>query len=72
MKRQHMMWYAAALIAVGPVGLALGAPAATVLLALVVLACPVMMVFMMSGGHSHGTDHDATDTHDPRDTAGRT
>jgi hypothetical protein len=63
-KRQHMMWYAATLIAVAVTALALGAPASTVLLALAVLACPVMMMFMMSGGRGHGTDHDAGDTHE--------
>lgn len=58
MKRQHMMWCAAALIAGGVTVLALGAPASAVvlvLLGLVMLACLVMM-FMMSGGHGHSTD----------------
>lgn len=58
MKRQHMMWYMAALIAVAVAALTLGGPASTVLLAPVELACPVMMVSMMSAGHGHGTDHD--------------
>ena len=60
MKRQHMMWYAATLIAVAVTALALGAPASTVLLALAVLACPVMMMFMMSAGRGHDTDHDGS------------
>jgi hypothetical protein len=47
MKRQHMTWYVAALIAAVVTALALGAPASAVLLALVVLACPLMMMFMM-------------------------
>ena len=64
MKRQHMMWSAAALIAGGVIALALGAPAPTVLLGLVVLACPVMMMFMMSAGHGHRTDHDGGDTNE--------
>lgn len=51
MKRQHMMWFAAALIAVAVTALVLGAPASTVLLGVAVLACPVMMMFMMNGGH---------------------
>ena len=54
MKRQHMMWYGAALIAAVLVALTLGAPASTVLLALVVLACPVMMMFMMGNMHGGG------------------
>ena len=69
MKRQHMMWYVAALIAGIVTALALGAPASTVLLALVVLACPLMMMFMMSnmrgGGPRSGTSQD--DSH-PRDS----
>jgi len=67
-KRQHMMWYGAALIAAVLVALTLGAPASTVLLALVVLACPVMMMFMMGnmhgGGPRSGTGHD--DSHPTR------
>ncbi len=55
MKRQHMMWYAAALIAVAVTALALGAPASTVLLGLVVLACPLMMMFMMGGMQGGGS-----------------
>ena len=54
MKHQHMAWYAATLIAVAVTALALGAPASTVLLALVVLACPVMMMFMMGNMHGGG------------------
>ena len=64
MKRQHMMWYAAGLIAVAGTALVLGAPASAVLLALAVLACPVMMMLMMSGGRGNGTDHDAGDTNE--------
>jgi hypothetical protein len=59
MKRQHMMWCTAALIAGGVTVLALGPPASAVLLVLlglVVLACPVMMMFMLSGGHGHSAD----------------
>ena len=62
MKRQHMMWYVAALIAAVLVALGFGASASTVLLALVVLACPVMMMFMMGnmhgGGPRNGTGED--------------
>jgi len=68
MKRQHMMWYVAALIAGVVIALALGAPASTVLLALVVLACPLMMMFLMGnmhgGGPRSGTGQD--DSHPTR------
>lgn len=62
-----MMWYAAALIAVAVSALAFGATASTVLVVLAVLACPMMMIFMMSGGQGHGTNHDAGDTHETQD-----
>lgn len=42
----------------------------TLLLLLVVLACPLTMVFMM-GGHGHGSDGSSGDTHQHRDSAGR-
>ena len=62
MKRQHTMWYVAALIAGIVTALALGARPSTVLLALVVLACPLMMMFMMAtmhgGGPQSGTGQD--------------
>jgi hypothetical protein len=62
------MWYAAALIAVAVTAFAFGAPASTVLVALAVLACPVMMVFMMGnmhgGGPRSGTGQD--DSHPTR------
>jgi hypothetical protein len=68
MKREHMMWYVAALIAGAVTALALGAPASTVLVALVVLACPLMMMFMMGnmhgGGPRSGTGQD--DSHPTR------
>ena len=67
MKRQHMMWYVAALIAGVVTALAVGAPASTVLLALVVLACPLMMMFMMgntrSGGPRSSTGENANEDH---------
>ena len=51
MKRQHLGLYAIAL-AILIVGLAFaGVPVQTMLLGLLVLACPLMMMFMM-GGHS--------------------
>ncbi|OBC08046.1 hypothetical protein A5784_01045 [Mycobacterium sp. 852013-50091_SCH5140682] len=66
MKRQHLAWYALALAAIIVGVLAGGGRASTVLLALVVLACPVMMMAMMSGHggqtHDSGTDqpHNST------------
>lgn len=59
MKRQHMMWCAAALIAGGVTALTVDAPASAVLvvlLGLVVLACPVMMMFMMNRGRGRSSD----------------
>ena len=65
MKRQHTMWYVAALIAAVVTALTLGAPASTVLLALLVLSCPLMMMFMMGnmhgGGPRSGTGQDDSD-----------
>jgi len=65
MKRQHYAWYSIAL-GILVVGLALaGVPWSILLLGLIVLACPMMMVFMM-GGHGHGCSSgtDAGETHD--------
>ena len=54
--------------------------ASTLLILLLVLACPLGMAFMMRGGHGHGghahrhDDHDHADAHTPlmyeRSTAG--
>lgn len=53
MKRQHLPMYAVAL-AILVVGLAFaGVPVQTMLFGLIVLACPLMMIFMMGG---HGGD----------------
>jgi hypothetical protein len=49
MKTQHALWYGAAVVAVALAAIVLGAPASLVLLALLLLACPVMMMFMMGG-----------------------
>jgi hypothetical protein len=79
MRRQSWGLYAIAL-AILVVGLvALGVPASTLLLAALVLVCPLMMMFMMGGMHSdHGTagrDREpagpAADSHDHEPTAGR-
>lgn len=58
MKRPNFPLYAVALSAL-VVGLAFaGVPAATLLIGLVVLACPLMMMLMMGGGH-RGSDRRA-------------
>ena len=69
MKRQHLGLYAIAL-AILIVGLAFaGVPLNTMLFALLVLACPLMMMFMMGGhgGHGGSDEHDR----DHRHTSGR-
>lgn len=71
MKSQYLPWYAIALTAAIIGAVALGVPMSTLLLALVVLACPLMMMFMMGGGHGHGSDHDSRDTHQHHDSPGR-
>ena len=43
--------------------------ASSFLLLLLVLACPLMMVWMMRGGHGHGHGHGQSDhSHDLEDT----
>ncbi|WP_030587825.1 DUF2933 domain-containing protein [Streptomyces anulatus] len=60
-------------IAIALVGaLALGVPVGTLAILLIVLACPLMMFFMMRGGHGgddmHGHSHDdAPKDRDPHD-----
>ena len=71
MKRQHLGLYAIAL-AILIVGLAFaGVPLQTMLFGLLVLACPLMMMFMMGGhgGHGDGSDQQKHDHHTtgPRD-----
>lgn len=58
MKRQHLPLYAIAL-AILVVGLAFaGVPVQTLLIGLLVLVCPLMMMFMMGGHGGHGgSDH---------------
>ena len=54
MKLQHLGLYAIAL-AILIVGLAFaGVPLQTMLFGLLVLACPLMMIFMMGGHGGHG------------------
>lgn len=45
-----------------------GLPPSTLLFGLVVLACPLMMIFMMrDGGHGGGTGHGGDRSHSDRD-----
>ena len=72
MRRQPWGLYAIAL-AILIVGLvAFGVPAQTLLVGVLVLACPLMMIFMMGGMHgghgshgSHGGTDPKTEDHDP-------
>ncbi|MFI9811875.1 DUF2933 domain-containing protein [Saccharothrix variisporea] len=71
MKRRQMPLYAIAL-AILVVGLAFtGVPVQTILVGLLVLACPLMMLFMM-GGHG-GSDREVgrSDEHRPGPTSGQ-
>lgn len=75
MRRQQWGLYAIAL-AIVVVGLvALGVPAQTLLFAALVLACPLMMIFMMRGMHGghegHGGADQKTEDHDQYPTSGR-
>jgi hypothetical protein len=70
MNRQPWGMYAIAL-AVLVVGLVwTGVPAQTLLVAALVLACPLMMLVMMRGMHGSGDTH-GHDEHDHHDTAHR-
>ncbi len=76
MRRQPWGLYAiaAAILVVGLV--ALGVPASTLLFGALVLACPLMMVFMMGGmrgGHDHTGEHGSptSEGRDQTPTAGR-
>jgi hypothetical protein len=74
MKTQYLPWYALALAAIFVAALAIGVPLSTLALLLVVLACPLMMMFMMGGmggGRGNDTNHDSSDTPEHRDSAGR-
>jgi hypothetical protein len=68
MKRANLPLYAVAL-SILVVGLAFaGVPISTLLLGLVVLACPLMMMFMMGGGHGGSDQHtNGSAAHDDRD-----
>jgi hypothetical protein len=76
MKRQQLPLYAIAL-AILVVGLAFaGVPVQTLLFGLVVLACPLMMMFMMSGhggmgGHGGSGQDGHSDQHHHGPTTGQ-
>ena len=66
MRRQPWGLYAIALAILIVDLVALGVPAQTLLFAGLVLACPLMMMFMMGGMHgSPGATHAKTEDHDP-------
>lgn len=69
MKGRHLLWYAVALGAVAVGAMVFGMSASIILWALIVLACPVMMMFMM-GGHGGGSKHGSTDEAQRSDSAG--
>ena len=55
MKRQHLPIFAAVLIIAIVGALAVGVPFTTLAVALLVLACPLMMLFMHGGHGGHGS-----------------
>lgn len=68
MKRQQLPLYAiaVAILVVGPA--MAGAPLSTLLFVPIVLACPLMMMFMMGGMHA---DHSGRNASTPADTVER-
>jgi hypothetical protein len=65
MKRQHLPLYAIAL-AIGFVGaLAVGVPFSTLAFGLLVLTCPLMMLFMHGGHGGHGGVHGSGEARPP-------
>jgi hypothetical protein len=70
MKRQHFGWYAVAVAAIVIAAVALGVPSSTIFLGLALLACPLMMMFMM-GGHGGGSGRESNDTQQRNDPAER-
>ncbi|MEV4202557.1 DUF2933 domain-containing protein [Micromonospora globbae] len=67
MRRQHLPVYAAALSIVIVGALAGGVPASSLAVGLLVLACPLMMLFMHAGhgGHGNRGDHGADGSEAP-------
>lgn len=72
MKRQHLQLLALA-IAIGSIGaLAVGVSFSTLAYFLLVLACPLMMLFMHGGHGGHGGTHGSGAEHSPaKDNHGR-
>ncbi|SDM28417.1 Protein of unknown function [Lentzea albidocapillata subsp. violacea] len=71
MKRQHLGLYAIAL-AILIVGSAFaGVPLPTMLVGLLVLACPLMMMFMMGGHGGHGGHGGSDEQHHDQHSSGR-
>ncbi|MDX8143227.1 DUF2933 domain-containing protein [Lentzea sp. BCCO 10_0061] len=71
MKRQHLGLYAIAL-AILIVGLAFaGVPLPTMLVGLLVLACPLMMMSMMGGHGGHGGQDGSNDQHNDQHSSDR-
>nr|WP_036344107.1 DUF2933 domain-containing protein [Micromonospora purpureochromogenes] len=54
MRRQHLPLYAIALALLVVGALAVGVPARSLVFGLLVLACPLMMLFMHGGHAGHG------------------
>ena len=69
MKRQHLPLYAVVLAILVVGALAVGVPASSLAIGLLVLACPLMMLFMHGGHDSHSGPHpsakDEDDDHRP-------
>lgn len=55
--KSQLTWFAAGLAAMAGAFLLLGGGLASTLPLLVLLACPLMMVFMMRGMHGHRNEH---------------
>lgn len=71
MRREHMLYYAIGL-GILIAGLAwAGVPTSTILVGLLVLGCPLMMMFMMRGMHGGGDAPGGEHHEEPRDTAKR-
>ena len=65
MRRQHMAMFAVALVIAVVGALAVGVPFSTVAFALLVLCCPLMMLFMHGGHGGHVHRADRSDGADP-------
>lgn len=57
MRRQHLPLFAIGLAILVVGALAVGVPASSLVIGLLVLACPLMMLFMHGGHGSHGGPH---------------